>query len=278
MFALLLNQILVSYFLEVDGYDPKVKLEIFQYFGTFSRAMLSMFEITLGNWVPVARLLLDGVNEWFMVFSLLHKVSMGFAVIAVINGIFIQETFKVAACDDTLMLLQEQRAEQVLHAKMCGLFEAADRSGDGGVDLAEFRTIMLKPHVRTWLAAQQLDASDADKLFELLDKAGDEVTVTDFIKGVGRLKGSARSVDLLTMERRQGHIQKDMVELHKHLCSIERHLASGHSQSLAGGICQVNSLDKMKPSREETACTTCSLLQIPEERAILADEFFSSAI
>merc|ERR1719502_937014 len=108
-----------------------------------------MFEITLGNWVPIARLLL-GVSEWFMIFSLIHKLTMGFAVISVINGIFIQETFKVAACDDTLMLMQKQRAIRVHTKKMKLLFEAADESGDGNLDIDEFREILKKAQVRTW--------------------------------------------------------------------------------------------------------------------------------
>ena len=34
-----------------------------------------------------------------MIFFLIHKVTMGFAVIGVINGVLMQETFKVASYD-----------------------------------------------------------------------------------------------------------------------------------------------------------------------------------
>jgi len=42
-----------------------------------------MFEITLANWPPVSRLLAENVSEWFMLFGVLHKLAIGFAVVSV---------------------------------------------------------------------------------------------------------------------------------------------------------------------------------------------------
>ena len=129
--ALLTNQIIVSYYLDPSSKDVEVQHKIFLYFGTFSRSMLTMFEITLGNWGPVAWMLVEDVSEWWMIFSLVHKLTIGFAVVGVINSMFIQETFKVAAYDDLLMLLHRDRAQEMHAKKMHGLFAAADTSGDG---------------------------------------------------------------------------------------------------------------------------------------------------
>merc|ERR1719506_3590587 len=124
-----------------------------------------MFELTLGNWVPIARTLFEDVNEWFIVFTVFHKLSMGFAVIGVINGIFIQETFKVAACDDTIMFLQKERATKTHIRKMRTFFEKADISSAGSVRIEEWRAVMRDPRVCIWLAAQDLEPSDVDDLF-----------------------------------------------------------------------------------------------------------------
>merc|ERR1712034_25122 len=107
----------------------------------------------------------------------------------------------VAACDDTLMLLQKQREIRVHTRKMKCLFEAADASGDGSLDIDEFRAILQKIQVRTWLAAQGLDASDADKLFLLLDDGNNSLTAEELVKGVSRLKGAARNLDLVVLMR-----------------------------------------------------------------------------
>merc|ERR1719218_333567 len=99
--SLFLTQILHTYYFrdtiwaelessEVSGYH-----KLYEYFGTFTRCLLSMFELTLANWPPVTRLLAEEVSEWFMLLCVAHKITVGFAVIGVINGVILQETFKV---------------------------------------------------------------------------------------------------------------------------------------------------------------------------------------
>ena len=42
-----------------------------------------MFEITLGNWMPPCRALVENISEWYMLFNIMHKVFIGFALLAV---------------------------------------------------------------------------------------------------------------------------------------------------------------------------------------------------
>jgi len=221
MVALFLNQVLVTYFLEVEGNDPVDKRNVFKYFGTFSRSVLTLFELTLGNWVPVARTLVEGVSEWFMIFSLVHKLTMGLAVLGVVNGIFIKETFNVAATDDLIMLIQKQKAQNTHAKKMKGFFAAADKTGDGSVDPEEFSTILSKNAVRTWFAAQELDASDAGKLFTLLDgNRNGELTADEMVKGVGKLKGAAKGLDMLMLMNLHKDRHNELVQIHTELAEV----------------------------------------------------------
>ncbi|CAE7818491.1 Cacna1i, partial [Symbiodinium sp. CCMP2592] len=126
LLALLLNQILYTVYFPSEDYPLAERLELFEYFGTFTRSMLSMFEITLGNWPPVCRLLSEKVSEWFMLLCVLHKLVIGFAVVGVINGVFIQETFKVASSDNQIMMRQKERSSNLHEMKMRQLFLEAD--------------------------------------------------------------------------------------------------------------------------------------------------------
>merc|ERR1719210_2351035 len=128
-----------------------------------------MFEITLDEWAPAARILQENVSDWWVLFSITHKLTIGFAVIGVINGVFMHETFKVATSDDNIMIRHKQRALKLHTQKMQNLFEAADESGDGLVDLEEFKVVMESPEVKIWLSAQELDVNDPERLFRLLD-------------------------------------------------------------------------------------------------------------
>merc|ERR1712066_1037125 len=80
--------------------------EVYLRFGTFTRTMFTMFELTLANWTPAIRLLSENVSEFFMLFGVFYKLSVGFAVVGVVNGVFMQETFKVAQTDDAVMVRQ----------------------------------------------------------------------------------------------------------------------------------------------------------------------------
>merc|ERR1712078_176798 len=103
----------------LDESNPYEKRqEGYRYFGTFSRSLFSMFEITLGNFVPVSRMLMENVSEWYILFNIFHKCAIGFAVVAVVRGVFMHETFKVAATDDNIMVAQKTRSKKIHRDKM----------------------------------------------------------------------------------------------------------------------------------------------------------------
>lgn len=169
--------------------------ELFLYFGTCSRCLLTMFEITLGNWPPVARLLQDHVSEAFTAFSIIHKITIGYALIAVINGVFLKETFQAADNDDKIMMRNTEKKRHQHIKKMKSLFEAADETGDGVLDQEEFMQVMTDPEIVNWLAAMDLHISDPNMVFDMVQEDGG-ITAEQLVKGVSRLKGSARSTDL----------------------------------------------------------------------------------
>eukprot|EP00930_Biecheleria_cincta_P093149 TRINITY_DN8332_c0_g1_i3.p1 TRINITY_DN8332_c0_g1~~TRINITY_DN8332_c0_g1_i3.p1 ORF type:complete len:697 (+),score=134.64 TRINITY_DN8332_c0_g1_i3:56-2146(+) len=215
MFAFFLNQMVMNVVLD-ETTPGAVSDKLFAYFGTTTRAMLSMFELTLANWPPIARMLQDDVSEWYVVFSVMHKLSIGFAVTGIINGVFMQETFKVAASDDIIMMRQAERKRTLHMKKMLRLFKHADSSGDGNLGRSEFRGVMTNPGVKSWLAAQELNVAEPDLLFELLKNSDDEITAEGLVAGVARLAGSARSFDLVALKeehKRSDEALREMLQM-----------------------------------------------------------------
>jgi len=211
-FALLVNQLLHDMYFQDDSYSIEERRDVYEYFGTFSRALMSMFELTFANWPIVCRILSENVTEWFMLFCVAHKLTIGFAVLGVINGVFVQETFKVAACDDVLMVRQKKRAVTIHAGKMRRLFKDTDANGDGRLTLEEFQEVVREPVVGTWLGSMDLDSRDTVALFQLIDENMDgTISADELINGVARLKGAARSIDLNVMKIEQ---QKLFARLH----------------------------------------------------------------
>jgi Ca2+-binding EF-hand superfamily protein len=217
LLALFLQSLLEVYIL--DEQKPEAaRFQVFKFYGTFSRTMLTMFEMTLGNWMPPCRALVENVNEWWMLFSLFHKMVIGFSVVSVITSVFIQETFKVATIDDKIMVMSKERARKTHLRKMRSLFEHMDQDGSGTIDANEFQTVLADSELRTWLSAMELDVRDDGQLFELLDVDGDgELSLGEIVDGVSRLKGAARNYDVV-------HLHKENMEVLKYLSHLDKHL------------------------------------------------------
>jgi Ca2+-binding EF-hand superfamily protein len=166
-----------------------------------------MFEITLGNWPPVARLLSEHVSQWFIIFSVLHKMSIGFAVIGVINGVILQETFKVAGTDNVIMVRQKKKLAQIGREKMLRLFEALDADLSGTLSFEEFIIVANDPDVRFWLSSMDIEMDDLQTLFDLIDEdASGYITLEELATRVPRIKGAARSIDALATKQKMDEV------------------------------------------------------------------------
>merc|ERR1719382_1097191 len=159
-----------------------------------------MIEMLLGNWFVVTRILID-FNELFMIVGICHQLVFGFAVIEVISGVFLNETFKVAALDDSIMLNEVRRAAKAQNAKLTEFFQNADKDGSGLVDQDELKRVLNNKQVEEWLSAMGLDLSDIDKVFRMLDKDGDGfLTPEELVDGASMLKKPARAMDLAAVQ------------------------------------------------------------------------------
>ena len=50
-------------------------------FGSFSRSLFTMFELTLANWPTASRVMMEEVHELWFIYAVAHKMMLGFAVI-----------------------------------------------------------------------------------------------------------------------------------------------------------------------------------------------------
>jgi hypothetical protein len=186
-------------FIKDNSNDRTVRFEMYRYFGTFTRAYLSMYELTFGNWVPITRLLTEEVSELYTLLIIAYQYVVSFVFIRIITSVFIFETAKSAATDEDILILQKERQSERLLINFQGVFNEIDDSGDGCVNWEEFQGILHDKRVVTWLSALDFDVENCKGLFRLLDDGDGKIEFNEFIKGVQRLKGSAKAVDLITL-------------------------------------------------------------------------------
>ncbi|CAE7398722.1 ycf45 [Symbiodinium sp. CCMP2456] len=191
---------LVRDFITDDTHPDFNREEVFRYYGTFTRTFLSMFEILFANWGPPCRVLVEYVGEYYSIFFLLYRCVLGFAVINVVNAIFVQQTLKTASSDDELAFKNKEKDIALYANKVKKLFQTMDFSGDGAINLEEFSKLVKSPKLKFWMSQLELEYHDLLSLFEFLDNGDGEITLTEFIEGAARLRGGAKALDIWRME------------------------------------------------------------------------------
>eukprot|EP00747_Dinoflagellata_sp_TGD_P068325 gnl/TRDRNA2_/TRDRNA2_155664_c0_seq1.p1 gnl/TRDRNA2_/TRDRNA2_155664_c0~~gnl/TRDRNA2_/TRDRNA2_155664_c0_seq1.p1 ORF type:complete len:673 (+),score=90.59 gnl/TRDRNA2_/TRDRNA2_155664_c0_seq1:105-2123(+) len=196
--GMLLNQLLLGY-INDPANDIVVRRKLFKYFGTYTNSMVTMFEITMANWVPSCRLLVDNVSQWFGLFFIIYRCVFCFALLSVIGAVFISETMRVAASDKDVAIIKKTRAKEALMYQLRLVFNELDASGDGHVPWSEFKKAMDDDRMKTWLSALEIDVRDLELLFKMLDDGDGQVDRGEFIRGVADTMGTAKSSDVVKL-------------------------------------------------------------------------------
>eukprot|EP00929_Paragymnodinium_shiwhaense_P079860 TRINITY_DN41628_c0_g2_i1.p1 TRINITY_DN41628_c0_g2~~TRINITY_DN41628_c0_g2_i1.p1 ORF type:complete len:585 (-),score=90.57 TRINITY_DN41628_c0_g2_i1:50-1804(-) len=194
------------------------RLKLYRYFGTFTNGLFSLYELTMANWVPIARTVVENAGDGYMVFFIIYRTIVGFAVLKVVTAIFNAETFRVLQSDDDIMLLHKERQINIHARRMETLLLEGDESHDGELNLEEFRAVMEDPVVKRWLLAQDIEFRDIELAFHMIDKSGDgRISADELCRELARMKGVARSVDIVTIIHALGRVEILMDNINKGL-------------------------------------------------------------
>jgi len=217
MSALFLCQTLQDYIRdETQALDQRKWVN--QHYGTATKAVWTMFEVTFsGGWPGFTRRVIEHVSPLYSIFFFLYVGGVVFAVIRIITALFLKDTLAVAANDQEMMMQQKAKDKEKFARKLREVFEEADESGDGTVCWEEFQGMLNNPKAKASLSAMELESHEVESLFQLLDDGDGTVSFDEFLKGVVRLKGQARSQDVLA-------ILHDSRKVLNHVMSMEKKL------------------------------------------------------
>jgi hypothetical protein len=212
--SILMTQLLAKTILDSDV-PMEVRLHCYEYFGSFLRSMLTMFEISLapGAWSTVGRILIFQVDQSFSWFFLAYGWIVTFAVTRVIGALFLKQTLQAADSDPEAAMVERERKRVREKKQLKSVFTEADSDMSGSVGLDEFKAALKKPEVRTVLSMMEVDLADAELLFYILDNGDGTMDLEEFTAGVLRIRGPAKSVDTVALLAFQGRIQKRLLSL-----------------------------------------------------------------
>jgi len=216
---------------ETKPIDDRQK--VFEYFGTYTNAALTMFEVTQANWVPSCRLLYSSVGKSYAWLFVVYRCMFMFAILKIITAVFLAETNRCVSSDTELAITKAKRQQELYRSKLSAIFAELDDSGDGMLSKDEFEQLMNDNYLRTVLAIIGIDTRDLHKLFHILDNGDGQFSTEEFFEGLSHVRGAAKSIDILELQFSFGVFRDTMDRIGQRVDQMSEQV-SQFSESLAG--------------------------------------------
>lgn len=201
------------YFITSGGWDHK------QFFGTMVRSTLTLFQImTIDHWSDAIVRHVLRVQPSFLIFFLFFLLVTMFGILNIIVGVVCDSSLQTAIADKKQERKIIEKDRQRVFQQLRDIFEEADADGSGTLTLQEVVEATLKPEIYSKLKLIGFPVDNPSEVFELLDfdETG-ELAIEEFITGCNRMRGQAKSKDLLVA-------QVEMDRMRKHYDEFEEQL------------------------------------------------------
>lgn len=202
-FAVVLQGAVAEYLLATSVDDPHVS-DLQTYFSSLPMTLLTLFMSIFGgvDWFPVVRLLLD-VGTFYGAFFLLFVLLTSVSLMNIITSVFVKDA----------MTRGETETSRRHLAKLMTLFKKLDSKMSDMITFEQLEKAMENPQVSALFATLDIDASDAETFFQLLDSDGrNQVEMQRFLTECVRLRGNTSLL----------HMELSILELRNTLVTLVR--------------------------------------------------------
>jgi len=184
------------YFIESGGWDHE------QYFNTVMTSVFTLLQfVTLDQWSDnIARHVIKN-QPGMLIFFVVFICMTAFCILNIIVGVVVENAISTASKDQLKLRKSKEKDRQMVFNQLRDIFEEADTDSSGTLDLDEVEVAISKPEIYNKLRMIDFPVADPQQIFVLLDyDDSGELTIEEFITGCMRMKGSAKSKDLLVAQ------------------------------------------------------------------------------
>lgn len=164
-----------------------------EYFGSLSRSILTLYQAIAGgiDWDSVVTPLM-AISPWLGVAFSFYVAFSVLALMNTITGVFVENALAIGKRDKDSYTVNYLRS----------LFQAMDEDEDGAITWDDFRSGLERKDMTELFKAIELDQSEAQCVFRLLDiDNSGSIDADEFLNGCLRLRGHAKALDMLIMMR-----------------------------------------------------------------------------
>jgi len=206
--------------------DQNINLErriwMYEAFGTTTRSIYTMFECTFtGRWGIYARPLIEEVGHHFTFFWLWWIVLVNFMTMRIIGALFLKQTMEVASIDAEKLAMENMKRRDKFAASLREIFEAADTSGDGSINCAEFDKMLRDETVIKHFESLDLDVEEVTALFSVLSSDDGDADYEEFLAGALKMNSSARTIDSVQVMHNQLKMAQSINRILEYMPSVE---------------------------------------------------------
>eukprot|EP00440_Ansanella_granifera_P040047 gb/GFBE01043436.1/.p1 GENE.gb/GFBE01043436.1/~~gb/GFBE01043436.1/.p1 ORF type:complete len:103 (+),score=20.17 gb/GFBE01043436.1/:1-309(+) len=95
------------------------------------------------------------------------------------------------------------------------------------MDRSEFWKFVHNPALMHYLSVLDVEVHDVESLFDILDDGDGHITIDEFCKGIGRIKGEARAIDMVSLMHDTYVVQQACRKISRDLASLEQRIGGG---------------------------------------------------
>lgn len=237
VFAIYYTVAVTDYIVETENVDPRLLILLDDHWKYLHTSMFTLFKaIASGiSWSDVVDPLKELRGDLIFVF-IVYMVFTYFAVLNVMTGVFCQSAIEGASKMEDQKVKNHLRSIQNSVGTIKKFFETLDTDGSGAISIKELRSLDLHDELRHLLAALDMDCDDISMLFKLLDADGSEsIDFDEFVAGCVRLKGQAKTFDLLALRYEHRWIGQQLAQFMDETHHALRDLLQVHGR-LGGGL------------------------------------------
>jgi len=192
--------------------DPTCRAELLQWWGSLGTSMSTLLMGTIGglDFLEPGRPL-QQVGLQHYVVLLVYIAFFHFLIMNSVTSIFVEGVRHFSEKDRTQIVQQQLERKRDYVESIVELFSRIDKDGSNRVTLEAFNAHLRDPQMRAFAESLEIETTDLRQFFDILSSHGkNAVDIDTFVVGCIKLRGNAKSVDMMDMllTQRVSHMEQ----------------------------------------------------------------------
>jgi len=158
---------------------------------------------------------LQPLGSFYLFLLLIYVIFMLFCMANVVTGFFCEHAFEMAQADKDQVIMDQLRLREEHIQAFREMFLKVDLDGEESISYGELELLLARDDMQAYLSHLDITVESTWNMFKLLDTDGSgELSIEEFVDGLLRLKGQAKTIDLVGISydiRRQAVVLADFM-------------------------------------------------------------------